>query len=88
MKNPQLIRQKAERGGVAPALPRGTDVAVSVAQADGGPVPFSYWDLWFALVAEKNFSGDLEALGQFFRQGLKILSGGDDSARWNPDPRK
>lgn len=53
------------------AIPCGTDRALAAHGASGRFHEFSYWDLWFALVAEQDFGGDLEALAQHFRGGLK-----------------
>jgi hypothetical protein len=65
--------RKSLTGSAAPN-PCGTDTALTVAGVDGCSHEFSYWDLWFAVVAEQGFGGTLEALAEHFRTELKPSS--------------
>jgi hypothetical protein len=42
--------------------PLGTDVAFAVPGGGGKPWNLTYWDVWFALVAEADFGGSLDCL--------------------------
>src|SRR5260370_32788575 len=44
--------------------PVGTDRALSLPTSKGKTLHLSYWDLWFALVAERDFDGDLLRLAR------------------------
>jgi hypothetical protein len=61
---------KARTSGEKPAkaakkpTPVGTDRALSLPTAKGKNLQLSYWDLWFALVASRDFEGDLLQLAR------------------------
>jgi hypothetical protein len=59
----------ADRRSATPKkdLPVGTDTAVDLSGAQGDAVEFSFWDLWYALVAVSDFDGDLEQLAEALR---------------------
>jgi hypothetical protein len=40
----------------------GTDLALTLPTSQGGSLDLSYWDLWFTLVAVKDFGGNLDRL--------------------------
>src|SRR5690349_484557 len=46
----------------------GTDHALSWPTAQGTSLHLSYWDLWFALVAVKDFGGDLDRLANRIKE--------------------
>lgn len=51
-----------------PPVPIATDLAIQVASQDGRDVPLSYWDVWYALLANAEFEGDLDRLGKRLRE--------------------
>ena len=61
-------------------MPLGTDLAVAVPAAQGEPLPLTYWDVWFALVAAKDCGGDLSRLAERLGEEKTILSFGRESA--------
>jgi hypothetical protein len=61
-------------------VPRGTDPAVTVPAAQGEPLPLTYWDVWFALVAAKDCGGELGRLAQRLGEENTVLSVGRQSA--------
>lgn len=50
-----------------PPVPAGIDNVLNLKRRDGKNLPISYWDLWFLLVAETTFNGDLNLLAQHLR---------------------
>lgn len=42
----------------------GPDLALTMPTPQGGALDLSYWDLWFSLVAVKDFGGDLDRLAK------------------------
>ena len=44
--------------------PLGTDPALTMTTSKGKPLDLTYWDLWFALVAVKDYGGDLGRLAK------------------------
>src|SRR5262245_55493468 len=44
--------------------PIGPELALSLPTTQGDSLDLSYWDLWFALVAVKDFGGDLDRLAE------------------------
>jgi hypothetical protein len=48
----------------AKPVPLGTDLALSLPTARGEPLPVTYWDLWFALVAVRTCGSSLPRLGE------------------------
>jgi hypothetical protein len=51
--------------------PLGIDTALSLPAAKGKPLVLTYWDLWFALVAVRDYAGDFGRLAG----GLKERKG-------------
>lgn len=41
-----------------PAVPVATDIAIRMRSTNGGEVPLSYWDVWYALLANDRFEGE------------------------------
>jgi hypothetical protein len=48
----------------AKPVPLGTDLALSLPTGRDQPLPVTYWDLWFALVAVRDCGSDLARLGE------------------------
>ena len=61
-------------------MPLGTDLAVTVPAVQGEPLPLTYWDVWFALVAAKDCGGDLNRLAERLGEEKTVLSFGRESA--------
>jgi hypothetical protein len=51
----------------------GPDHAFSLPTTQGKTLDMSYWDLWFALVAVKDFDGDLDQLAERIKQGTSFI---------------
>jgi hypothetical protein len=49
---------------VKAATPLGNDLAFTLPTSKGKALDLSYWDLWFALVAVRDFGGDLDRLAK------------------------
>lgn len=64
-----------------PPVPVATDIALHLAATDGSNVPFSYWDVWYALLADKQFEGDLDRLADELRKMRRGFSCADDTKR-------
>src|SRR5205807_6034330 len=60
--------------------PLGTGPALTVPAAQGEPLPLTYWDLWFALVAARDCGGDLGLLAERLAEEKTVLSFGRESA--------
>src|SRR5438477_133180 len=60
--------------------PLGTDPALTVPTGGGEPLPLTYWDVWFALVAASDCGGDLGRLAERLRDDQTVLSLGRDAA--------
>lgn len=54
--------------------PVGTDHAFSLPTAEGKTLHLTYWDLWFALLAARDFGGDLLRLARQFAEGRSYYS--------------
>ena len=65
-KQDSASRSKAGKGGQPTKRPitLGTDPALTLPTPQGNTLQLSYWDLWFALVAVKDFGGDLDRLAE------------------------
>ena len=50
-----------------PPVPLGTDTALNLSGRAGTALPLTYWDLWFVLVAEMAYDGDLDILAKHLR---------------------
>ena len=61
-------------------MPLGTDLAVTVPAVQGEPLPLTYWDVWFALVAAKDCGGDLNRLAERLGEEKTVLPFGRESA--------
>jgi len=78
---------RSRRSVVKKPAPLGTDSALTLRgghRPQGGPgdcVELSYWDLWFALVAEADFDGDWERLRQRFREDRAKLFSRESAER-------
>lgn len=70
----------ASRHAVRP-VPVATDIALHLAAKDGTDVPFSYWDVWYALLSDKDFDGDLNGLADDLRSTRRGFSWSDDTRR-------
>lgn len=60
-----------------PPVPVATDLALSLATAAGDTLTFSYWDVWYALLATERFEGDLERLAIELRQARGMFCSED-----------
>jgi hypothetical protein len=69
---------KAGRSPKKPT-PLGTDFALNAPAASGGPLPLTYWDVWFALVATRDCGGDLGRLAERLGEGRTALAFGRES---------
>lgn len=80
----RLSRKRPSTGkeGQSPkkTVPLGTEPAVTVPAAQGQPLPLTYWDVWFALVAAKDYGGDLGRLGNRLGEEKPALFSGRESA--------
>ncbi len=72
--------EKPPKAAKKPA-PRGKDRALSVPTTKGVAKHFTYWDLWFGLVATSNFQGDLLGLGRELASGRSVLYDRDSVER-------
>jgi hypothetical protein len=61
-------------------VPLGTDPAVAVPAAQGEPIPLTYWDMWFSLVAAKECGGDLGRLAERLGNEKTVMFFGRESA--------
>jgi len=50
------------------STPLGIDIAVTLRNVQGAPFDLTYWDVWFALVAQKDFDGDLGRLAAHMKK--------------------
>ena len=64
-----------------PPVPVATDIALHLAAKDGANVLFSYWDVWYALLADEDFDGDLDRLADELRSMRRGFSWSDDTRR-------
>ncbi len=64
-----------------PAVPVATDIAIRMRSTNGGEVPLSYWDVWYALLANDRFEGDLDRLGLELRGLRKGMFCSEDAKR-------
>ena len=53
-------RSAPSRAVVKKSAPVGPDCALVLSTRPGPPLTLSYWDLWFALVADADFEGSWE----------------------------
>jgi hypothetical protein len=72
-------RTNEGRSTSKPVAPRGTDRALTIG-AGPGSLKLSYWDLWFALVAQRWHEGDLDRLAAGLRQKRETSFFGRESA--------
>lgn len=49
--------------------PLGTDPALTVRTSEGKSIVLTYWDLWFALVAVKDYAGNFGRLAKSLKEG-------------------
>jgi hypothetical protein len=63
----------------------GPDLAMSMPTPQGGSLDLSYWDLWFALVAVKDFGGDLDRLAARIKEprGFSYSRYSIERKRWH-----
>jgi hypothetical protein len=59
----------------------GPDLALTLATSQGKPLDLSLWDLWFALVAVKDFDGDFDRLAERIKEGTSIFYDRDSIER-------
>ena len=76
----------AGAGVIAPKRPKtlvpiATDTALCVRAADGSQVSLSYWDVWYALLSQDRFDGDLDRLAGELREMRKGFIASDDTKR-------
>jgi hypothetical protein len=64
-----------------PAVPVATDIALRLRSPNGGEVPLSYWDVWYALLASDRFEGDLNLLATELRESRGGMFGSDAAER-------
>ncbi len=62
-------------------VPVATDTAIRIGRKAGGEVAFSYWDVWYALLARDRFESDLDRLGLELRGLRKGMFYSDDAKR-------
>ena len=77
-------RTRRRSAGKKPT-PLGIDIAVTLRNVQGAPFDLAYWDVWFVLVAEKDFDGDLDRLARHMKdEGKKSYL--VDRGTWKPWP--
>ena len=65
--SPATDRSAPSRAVVKKSTPVGRDCALVLPAASGQPLELSYWDLWFALVADADFEGSWERFVEHLR---------------------
>jgi hypothetical protein len=60
-------RSAIPRSVVKKSTPMGPDGALVLSTASGHVMELSYWDLWFALVADADFAGSWERFAEYLR---------------------
>jgi hypothetical protein len=75
-KGPSKIGDEAEhpKKPVKKPTPLGTDPALTLPTSKGKSLSLTYWDLWFALVAEKDCGGDIERLAESLKERKSFIS--------------
>jgi len=75
-KQDSASQSEAGKGGQPTKRPitLGTDPALTLPTPQGNTLQLSYWDLWFALVAVKDFGGDLDRLAERLGQKQRFQS--------------
>lgn len=63
------------------ATPLGTDLAITVPTAQGTLLSLTYWDVWFALVAAKDYGSELSGVIDCLKANKAVLLGRDSSER-------
>src|SRR5262245_63718538 len=53
--------------------PLGTDPALTVRTSEGKSIVLTYWDLWFALVAVKDYAGNFGRLAKSLKEGKSFF---------------
>src|SRR5947207_944525 len=76
------IRPSTGKEGRSPKkpVPLGTDLAVAMPAAQAEPLPLTYWDVWFALVAANDCGGELGRLAERLGEEKTVVSFGRESA--------
>ena len=54
--------------------PLGSDPALTMTTSKGEPAVLTYWDLWFALVAVKDYAGNFGRLAESLKKGKSLFS--------------
>lgn len=62
-----------------PPVPVATDIALHTVTKDGRDVPLSYWDVWYVLLAENEFDGELDNLGCELREMRKLSCNSEEA---------
>lgn len=65
---PQKKRQPSKPIGTKKPNPYGTDYAFELRAPKGKKCPLCYWDVWFLLVATKDFGCDLDRMASRLRE--------------------
>jgi hypothetical protein len=68
-------RAAPSRAAGKQAAPLGPECALVLSDESRPPLALSYWDLWFAVVADADFEGSWERFGEYLR-GQKAKGGG------------
>ena len=65
--SPATDRSASSRAVVKKSTPVGRECALVLPTASAPPLALSYWDLWFALVADADFDGSWERFAEHLR---------------------
>jgi len=64
---------KSGQQPVKKPTPLGTDPALTVRTSEGKSIVLTYWDLWFALVAVKDYAGNFGRLAKSLKEGKSFF---------------
>src|SRR4029450_924675 len=65
--SPATDRSASSRAVVKKSTPVGRECALVLPAASGQALELSYWDLWFALVADTDFDGSWDRFVEYLR---------------------
>lgn len=78
---PSIAARHAVTKRPKPPVPVATDIAIHVTAKNGEDVALSYWDVWYALLADDDFDSDLDQLAQELQKMRKSCINSDAAKR-------